>query len=42
MLRDISHEYGIGMLIATHDLNVVNIADRVLQIQDGVIGEEQG
>jgi putative ABC transport system ATP-binding protein len=41
MLRDISHEYGIGMLIATHDLNVVNIADRVLQIQDGVIGEEQ-
>lgn len=41
MLRDVSHEYGIGMLIATHDLNVVNIADRVLQIQDGMISEEQ-
>jgi ABC-type lipoprotein export system ATPase subunit len=37
LLRNLSHEYGIGMLIATHDLNVVNTADRVLQIQDGKI-----
>lgn len=41
LLRNISHQYGIGMLIATHDLNVVNTADRVLQIQDGVISVAQ-
>jgi ABC-type lipoprotein export system ATPase subunit len=28
------------MLIATHDMTVVNAADRVLQINDGLITEE--
>lgn len=41
LLRDITHETNIGMLIATHDMTVVNVADRVLQISDGVITEEQ-
>lgn len=41
LLRDITHETQIGMLIATHDMTVVNVADRVLQISDGVITEER-
>ncbi len=41
LLRDITHETHIGMLIATHDMTVVNVADRVLQISDGVITEER-
>jgi putative ABC transport system ATP-binding protein len=41
LLRDITHETKIGMLIATHDMTVVNVADRVLQISDGVITEER-
>ncbi|HEY1352488.1 MAG TPA: ABC transporter ATP-binding protein [Ktedonobacteraceae bacterium] len=41
LLRDITHTTKIGMLIATHDTTVVNAADRVLQINDGLISEEQ-
>lgn len=41
LLRDITHETQIGMLIATHDMTVVNVADRVLQISDGIITEER-
>jgi len=40
LLRDITHNTSIGMLIATHDMTVVNAADRVLQINDGLITEE--
>jgi ABC-type lipoprotein export system ATPase subunit len=40
LLRSISHDLQIGMLIATHDATVVNASDRVLQIQDGRIIEE--
>ncbi len=40
LLRSVSHDLQIGMLIATHDATVVNAADRVLQIQDGRISEE--
>jgi ABC-type lipoprotein export system ATPase subunit len=39
LLRDIAHSQGIGFLIATHDATVVNIADRILQIQDGQLAE---
>jgi len=39
LLRDITHQTNIGMLIATHDMTVVNVADRVLQINDGLIIE---
>jgi len=37
LLRSISHESNIGLLIATHDQTVVNVADRILNIQDGRI-----
>jgi len=40
LLCDITHSTQIGMLIATHDPTVVNAADRVLQINDGLIIEE--
>jgi ABC-type lipoprotein export system ATPase subunit len=40
LLREITHSANIGMLIATHDMTVVNAADRVLQINDGLISEE--
>lgn len=39
LLRSISHETNIGLLIATHDQTVVNVADRILNIQDGRIVE---
>ncbi|GCE48700.1 putative ABC transport system ATP-binding protein [Thermosporothrix hazakensis] len=41
LLRDISHTEKIGMLIATHDPIIYNSADRVLQINDGLIAEHQ-
>ncbi len=37
LLRDISHQGDIGLLIATHDPIVFNSADRILRIQDGLI-----
>jgi ABC-type lipoprotein export system ATPase subunit len=40
LLREIAHQTKIGMLIATHDITVVNVADRVLHINDGLISEE--
>ncbi len=39
LLRDITHNTKIGMLVATHDPVFVASADRVLQIQDGRISE---
>jgi ABC-type lipoprotein export system ATPase subunit len=39
LLRDVAHNEGIGMLIATHDASIAAVADRVLQIHDGVLAE---
>ena len=39
LLRAVSHDLQIGLLIATHDATVVNASDRILQIQDGRISE---
>jgi putative ABC transport system ATP-binding protein len=39
LLREISHQYSIGLLIATHDPLLVESADRVLNIDDGTISE---
>lgn len=41
LLHEIAHTTHIGMLIATHDMTVVDMADRVLLISDGVISEER-
>lgn len=37
MLRDVAHNQGIGLLVATHDATVASAADRVLELYDGVI-----
>jgi putative ABC transport system ATP-binding protein len=37
LLRSITHQQGIGMLLATHDNAVVAIADRVVTIADGML-----
>ena len=39
LLRDLSHENNIGLLIAKHDSIVYNSADQILRIQDGLIYE---
>lgn len=39
LLHDTAHQEHIGLLIATHDPMLVSSADRVLQIQDGVLVE---
>ncbi|HLX39626.1 MAG TPA: ABC transporter ATP-binding protein [Ktedonobacteraceae bacterium] len=40
LLRDITHQAQIGMLIATHDPVIVEASDRVVRIQDGRVLEE--
>src|SRR3989440_9101894 len=40
LLRDITHEAQVGLLVATHDATVVACSDRVLRIQDGRIVDE--
>jgi putative ABC transport system ATP-binding protein len=37
LLAEIAHSQQIGMLIATHDMTVVNESDRVVEISDGRI-----
>jgi putative ABC transport system ATP-binding protein len=37
LLRSIAHQANIGFLVATHDMNVVASADRVLRISDGLL-----
>jgi putative ABC transport system ATP-binding protein len=39
LLRETAHRQQIGLLVATHDVTVVEAADRVLHIQDGRITE---
>lgn len=41
LLRDITHQAQIGMLIATHDPVIVEASDRVVRIQDGRVLEEE-
>lgn len=41
LLRDITHQSEIGMLIATHDATVYNLADRILRINDGQVIEDK-
>ncbi|HLV98218.1 MAG TPA: ABC transporter ATP-binding protein [Ktedonobacterales bacterium] len=39
LLRNTAQEQQIGLLVATHDITVVEASNRVLRIQDGVIVE---
>ncbi len=40
LLRDTAHQTQTGLLVATHDLAIMEAADRVLRIQDGRITED--
>jgi putative ABC transport system ATP-binding protein len=42
LMRDISHERGVPILLATHDPDAVAFADRVLHLRDGRLGEGVG
>jgi ABC-type lipoprotein export system ATPase subunit len=35
LLREMSHQHHIGLLIATHDANIAEISDRVYHLHDG-------
>ncbi|MDR1431012.1 MAG: ABC transporter ATP-binding protein [Propionibacteriaceae bacterium] len=37
LLRQLSHDKGVGVLVATHDLEAERYADRVLTVIDGVV-----
>jgi ABC-type lipoprotein export system ATPase subunit len=40
LLRDIAHQTGIGLLVATHDAMLVASADRTLVMNDGLLVEQ--
>ena len=39
LLRDLTHERRIATIMVTHDLNIVDLADRVVTMRDGRLGE---
>jgi ABC-type lipoprotein export system ATPase subunit len=41
LLRELAHERAIGLLMATHDPEALNVADRVLEISDGLLIAER-
>ena len=42
LLRSLSRELGITLILVTHDLNVAEQAERVLQLEDGRIAMDRG
>lgn len=42
LLRRLSHDLGITLILVTHDMTVAEQADRVLEICDGVIARDSG
>ena len=42
LLRTISHELGITLVLVTHDLHVAEQADRVIKLEDGKIAGDSG
>lgn len=37
LFRSVAHEYGASVLVATHDLRALDIFDRILELEDGVL-----
>ena len=37
LLKFVSHQLGVTLILVTHDLNVAEQADRILTIEDGKI-----
>ena len=42
LLRQVSHELGITLVLVTHDLNVAEQAKRTIQLEDGQIARDNG
>lgn len=42
LLRDISHERGMAVLLATHDPQAAKVADRAVVLRDGKLHDHQG
>ena len=42
LLRQVSHELGITLVLVSHDLNVAEQAERIVQLEDGHIARDSG
>ncbi len=42
LLRTVSHELGITLVLVTHDMKVAEQADRIIQLSDGAIAADSG
>ena len=42
LLRTVSHELGITLVLVTHDMKVAEQADRIIQLSDGQIAADSG
>lgn len=42
LLRQVSYELGITLVLVTHDLNVAEQAERIIQLEDGHIARDTG
>ena len=42
LLRTVSHELGITLVLVTHDMKVAEQADRIIQLADGQIAADSG
>ena len=42
LLRTVSHELGITLVLVTHDMKVAEQADRIIQLSDGQIAADRG
>ena len=42
LLRQASHELGITLILVTHDMNVAEQAERIVQIEDGKVIRDSG
>ena len=40
LLRQVNHELGITLVLVTHDLNVAEQAERIIQLEDGRIDRD--
>ncbi len=42
LLRTVSHELGVTLVLVTHDMKVAEQADRIIQLSDGCVAADSG
>ena len=42
LLRTVSQEMGITMILVTHDLSVAEQAQRIIRLEDGTVADDSG